>query len=135
MSATESVTMQPPCSGAAEARALLDLWRAMSATHVSLGANCACGMGGVTLQLSDFEQDIVEFVLGHAERTRRDDVTRFVHAHARNVATGGWNVAVLLTAVAAAREQQTDTAVCEFVLEKLGKTLRSFARLHGTPVS
>ena len=46
------------------AQELLDIWQRLSSQHVALAAGCACGIGGVTLRLQDFEQDIADYLLG-----------------------------------------------------------------------
>jgi hypothetical protein len=126
-----SVNANPASSFALEAIALLDMWHSMAATHVSLGSNCACGMGGVSLQLSDFEEDLIDFVLGRAERERRSDVTTFVNANALNENTGQPSVTRLLMAASTAHPASSDTSqTAQFVVDSLSKTIRSFARLH-----
>lgn len=126
-----SVNANPASPFALEAIALLDMWRSMAATHVSLGSNCACGMGGVSLQLSDFEEDLIDFVLGRAERERRSDVTTFVNAYALNESTGQPSVTRLLMAASTAQPAPSGTTqTAQFVVDSLSKTIRSFARLH-----
>jgi hypothetical protein len=86
----------------------------------------------VTLQLQDFEQDIVDFLFGQAERAKRADVIAYVRANAFDVQSGRANVELLLTALSSAeRAANVPPAISDFVLERLSKTLRSFARLHG----
>ena len=117
---------------ATEASELLEIWQRVSSRHVSLGTSCACGIGGVTLQLQDFEQDILDFVIGQAERSKRTDVIAYVRESAFDSQRERGSVEHLLTTLSRGEGQgagQVD--VPTFVLEKLGKTLRSFARLHG----
>lgn len=115
---------------AATARELADIWERLSGQHVALGAGCACGIGGVTLQLQDFEQDIVDFLLAQAERGKRGDIIAWLRQFAVDGNNGLWSVAGLLGALTDARHSTPDE-IAAFLLEKLGKTLRSFARLHG----
>ena len=111
---------------------LLDIWQRVSSRHVSLGTSCACGTGGVTLQLRDFEQDIVDFLLGQAERNKRVDVIVYLRGNAFDAQSDQGNVGLLLTNLSGAHtESDTHSDIPTFVLERLGKTLRSFARLHG----
>jgi hypothetical protein len=111
---------------------LLDLWQRVAGKHVSLGTSCACGIGGVTLQLQDFEQDIVDFVLGQAERNKRADVVDYVKVSAFDSQTRRGNVTLLLTSLSEVQDEgDLQPDIASFVLEKLSKTLRSFARLHG----
>ena len=118
----------PPIHG--NAQELLDIWERMASRHVSLGSSCACGIGGVTLQLQDFEQDIADFLLGQAERTKRSDVVEFLQTHGVDQDSGVWNIGRLLSALAEL-EQGESSEVATLLLDKLGKTLRSFEKLHG----
>jgi hypothetical protein len=121
--------VEPSLAAASE---LLDIWQRLSSRHVSLGTSCACGIGGVTLQLQDFEQDIVDFVLGQAERNRRADVIAYLKDNAFDPRSGQASVQLLLIKLSRADELRlAESDIPTFVLEKLGKTLRSFARLHG----
>lgn len=115
-----------------DALELLDIWQRVSSRHVSLGTSCACGIGGVTLQLQDFEQDIVDYVIGQAERNKRVEVIAYLKDNAFKPESGQASVAMLLTNLSRAPATRLEEAdIPPFVLEKLGKTLRSFARLHG----
>ncbi|SRR5258706_11199112 len=116
----------------AEARQLLDMWENLSRQHVSMGAGCACGAGGVTVQLQDFEQDIVDYLLGQAERANQADVTAFITANALDSESGQRSIGCLLMALSS-EEPVRDVApeIADFLLKRLGNTLRSFARLHG----
>ena len=119
-------------TSSAVALELLDIWQRVSSRHVSLGTSCACGSGGVILQLQDFEQDIVDFVLGQAERNHRSDVIAYLKDNAFDVQSGLGSVELLLANLGTADDQTVaESDIPTFVLEKLGKTLRSFARLHG----
>lgn len=124
-------TSKPSDDLLAEARQLLEMWNSVSRQHVSIAGGCACGVGGVTLLLEDFEQDIIDFLTGQAERARRTDVTDYLAAHAMDGATGRWSVAALLAPLGDAEQAVAAGDVPAFLLERLGKTLRSFARLHG----
>jgi hypothetical protein len=116
----------------ADALELSDIWRRVSSKHVSLGTSCACGIGGVTLQLQDFEQDIVDFVLVQAERGKRLDVIAYVKDNAFDPQSGRGNVGLLLMNLNRMQDEaEVQSDIPTFVLERLGKTLRSFARLHG----
>lgn len=114
----------------AEAKALLEIWDRLSRQHVALATGCACGIGGVTLQLQDFEQDIADFVLGQAERGGRADVVDFLQRRGRDGRQ--WSVGGLLAALGSDEDDApVDAGVAGFILARLGRTLRSFAKLHG----
>ncbi|MDB5966081.1 MAG: hypothetical protein JWQ72_2581 [Polaromonas sp.] len=117
---------------AAEAKRLREQWDSLSRQHVSMGSGCACGAGGVTLVLEDFEQDIADYLLGEAERNKRSDTIAFMQAHAFDAATQLWSLSALLKALAdedGAGHPPGDVAAG--LLQRLGRTLASFAKLHG----
>jgi len=117
----------------AEARQLLNLWQTLSRQHISMAAGCACGAGGVTLLLEDFEQDIADYLLGEAERNKRVEVIDFLRAHAFIEETQLWSLSLLLTALVDEDGKVTPCAdVSSGLLKRLGRTLSSFAKLHGS---
>ena len=127
MSDQPSVSAGP----AAEARRLRGMWANLSRQHVSMAGSCACGAGGVTLRLEDFEQDIADYLLGEAERNNREEVISFLQAHAFIAAAQLWSLSRLLNALA--DEHGTDRPppdVSAGLLLRLGRTLGSFAKLH-----
>lgn len=113
---------------AEEARALATLWSSMARRHVSMGSACSCGIGGVTLQLQSYEQDIVDYVVAEAEKRQRPDVLDFLERQARADADSGWKIPLLLTHLEAAG---VESDIAQFILERLGRTLHSFAEMHG----
>ena len=116
----------------AEARHLLEMWDSVSRQHVSIAGGCACGVGGVTLLLEDFEEDIIDFLLGQSERAKRPDIGAFLKTNASEPVSGRLSVGALLSALSRAETvAETPSDIPVFLLERLGKTLRSFARLHG----
>lgn len=120
--------MEKPVQSTSAAQ-LLETWERLASQHVALGgAGCACGVGGVSLQLGDFEQDIVDFLVDFAERNARADILAFLQAHAVRAADGLWSLPQLLAALGAGEAQPE---VGDLLLAKLSKTLNSFAKLHG----
>ncbi|NDY92438.1 hypothetical protein [Ideonella livida] len=124
----------------ADLNELAELWSRLAGQHVSLGSACACSVGGVTLQLADFEQDIIDYAIGQAEQARRDDLAAWLQRHGREGARedGAWRVSALLEALDRVLQQGRALAgegapadLLPFTLARLGQTLRSFARLHG----
>jgi hypothetical protein len=118
--------MEAAAAVSVEARELLDIWERLARQHVALAGGCACSVGGVTLQLQDFEQDIADYLLGQAERNGRADVIALLRerGHADD---GTWSIGALLGALSAAPDGDAGA----FLVARLGKTLRSFAKLHG----
>jgi hypothetical protein len=111
-----------------DVRELATLWSTVSRRHVSLGAACSCGMGGVTLHLQSYEQDIIDFVVADAEKMGRPDVLAFLERYARKDEQSDWSIPVLLTALEQNAEAEADNAgIRQFVLERLSRTLRSFS--------
>lgn len=131
MSASSTVMERPVQSPVASQ--LLDTWERLARQHVALGgAGCACGVGGVSLQLGDFEQDIVDFLLDFAERNGRADIIAFLQAHAIRAEDGLWSLSQLLVVLGADGEPvMAPSEVRDLLLAKLSKTLNSFAKLHG----
>lgn len=116
-----------------EARHLLSLWETLSRQHISMAAGCACGAGGVTLLLEDFEQDIADYLLGEAERNKRVEVIAFLRAQAFIEDTQLWSLSLLLTALIDEDDKvRPSIDVRSGLLKRLGRTLSSFAKLHGS---
>jgi len=65
---------------ARQAARLLDLWSRLSSRHIALGSSCACGAGGVTLVLDDFELDIYGYLQDSAERGDVEEARAFFAA-------------------------------------------------------
>jgi len=114
-----------------EARRLLDTWGRLGRAHMMVGAGCSCGRGGVVVALEDFEQDIADYLHVEAERLDRHDVLKCLGEYARE--GEAWSISKLLSGLG----QPADTGACDagartFVLERLGRTLQSFEKLHGS---
>jgi hypothetical protein len=111
-----------------DVRELATLWSTVSRRHVSLGAACSCGMGGVTLHLQSYEQDIVDYIIADAEKLRRPEVLAFLERNARKNEQADWSILLLLTALEQNAEAKADNSgIRQFVLERLSRTLRSFS--------
>ena len=116
-----------------EAEQLQDLWCSLSLRHVSLeGGRCSCGRQHVTLRLTDFEEDIGEYLYDDAARTQRQDINAFLRAHGRDAETGLWNIDRLVRLLASAEPELSLTAEIRAALvAKLRPIVESFERLHG----
>ena len=118
---------------AVEARRLHQQWESLSRQHVSMASGCACGAGGVSLLLEDFEQDIADYLLGEAERNKRSETIAFLHAHAFVKESQLWSLSQLLKALMDEDGCVNAPAdVAAGLLQRLGRTLSSFAKLHGS---
>ena len=115
-----------------EAEQLQDLWCSLSLRHVSLeGGRCSCGRQHVTLRLTDFEEDIGEYLYDDAARTQRQDINAFLRAHGRDADTGLWNIDRLVRLLASAEPELSLTAEIRAALvAKLRPIVESFERLH-----
>lgn len=87
-------TPKPP----SQAQDLTEIWNRISRQHMSAGAGCGCGFGGLILQASDFELDIVEFVIDEAKHGGRTAIPPFIDAVARRGADR-YSLAALLRAL------------------------------------
>ncbi len=118
----------PGCSR--QALGLLGMWNDLALQHVSLGAGCACGIGGVDVRLQDFEHDIVDYLQAEAQRLKRDDVAAFIQYSMGRDQPDASEIVRLLTALSEG-PGHVDARVAEWLLQRLDRTLSSFARLHG----
>jgi hypothetical protein len=115
-----------------EAEQLQDLWCSLSLRHVSLeGGRCSCGREHVTLRLTDFEEDIGEYLYDDAARAQRQDINAFLRAHGRDAETGLWNIERLVRLLASAEPELGLTVEIRAALvAKLRPIIESFDRLH-----
>ena len=107
--------------------ALLDLWSRLATRHVALGSACACGVGGVNLQLVDFELDIVGYLEDAGLRCGIAEVAGFFDELQRAEP----RPQPLVRLLEDAQQDRLPEVVAEWLLPKVERTLRSFAELHG----
>ena len=117
----------PSVDLAQQAERLLDLWSTLALRHVALGGACGCGAGGVSLQLEDFELDIVDYLQDGGERHDDAAVSAWFQGR-QGIDPGRQPLRDLLDAVLAGTVPPPAAA---FLLPRLERTLRSFAELHG----
>lgn len=110
-----------------QANALLDLWSQLSAHHVVLGSGCACGVGGVSLRLEDFELDIVGYLEDAGLRCDVPAVVAFFQA----LQAAPQPPQPLLALLHDMHQERLPGEVAAWLLPRLERTLRSFAELHG----
>lgn len=123
MSAEES-------SFAARASRLLLLWNDLARQHVSMGGGCACGIGGVTVRLEDFEHDIADYLYAEAERLGNHEVLALLARHIQLENPAPDEISNVLKALASTDDPVPET-VAQWIVTRLDRTLTSFARLHG----
>jgi len=112
------------------ARRALETWERLGRAHMMIGSGCSCGIG-VVVALEDFEQDIVDYLHADAERLSRDDVLLLLAEQARD--GDRWSISKLLDGLAHSAGCASSNPVAgAFLLERLGRTLQSFEKLHGS---
>jgi hypothetical protein len=114
-----------------DARRFLEIWERLGSAHMMIGSGCSCGVGGVIVALGDFEQDIVDYLHAEAERLNRDDVLKLLREQAR--AGDRWSISKLLDSLAQSKGPSVNNlSTGTFLVERLGRTLQSFEKLHGS---
>jgi hypothetical protein len=115
-----------------QAERLQDLWCSLSMRHISLeGGRCSCGREHVTLGLTDFAEDIGEYLYDDAARGQRQDINAFLRAHGRDAETGRWNIDRLVRLLTSAEpELGLTTEIRVALVAKLRPIIESFDRLH-----
>ena len=95
-----------PPSASVVALRLLGAWNRIARGHVALAAGCSCGVGVASLQVQDFEEQILEFLHGrHAARAQ--------------------SIPELLTAIARSGGEEARA-----ILADLERTIDSFEQQH-----
>lgn len=111
------------------ARQLTEMWNRISRQHMSVASGCGCGFGGLILQASDFELDIVELVIDDANKHGRHALPAFIDSASKR-GPDRYNLRALLNAL-----DEEDGRLCEedrtFALERLAATLGSIDAAHG----
>lgn len=107
---------------------MLNLWSDLAMRHVALGGACACGTGGVSLRLEDFELDIVGYLEDAGLRCGVVEVVDFFHA----LQKAGAQDQPLRRLLYDAQQDQLPGAVAEWLLPRIERTLTSFSELHGS---
>ena len=113
-----------------QARDLGEMWNRVSRQHLTAGAGCTCGIGGLMIQASDFELDIVEFVINDARKEGLAGLESFIDA----VAARGpdrYSLTDLLKALGTPDHPEAPAATdVQFALDRLRKTLTSMDSAH-----
>ena len=116
------------------ARDLAALWQRIGSQHIGAQGCAACGFGGMMFQASDFELDIVEFVIGDARKAKRPDVETYIDRVAKR-GPDRYSLPALLEAIAtecdgAARDDPD--SIRDFILARLRTTLTSIEAAHNS---
>lgn len=108
-----------------QAAYLSDLWHRLATQHIALG--CTCTMSGVTVTLEDFERDIADYFWAQSEREAATEVVAFLLAQGPLAE----QPRALRDILQRLQDGQASTAVADWLLPRMRKTLESYAQLHG----
>ena len=106
------------------------LWSRVSRQHLSGGQGCGCSFGGLILQASDFELDIVEFLLHDAAKQGEVHVAAFVEAEAAR-GPDRYSLQALLEALATTQDPVLiGSGDLAFAVARLRQTLTNIESAH-----
>ena len=106
------------------------LWSRVSRQHLSGGQGCGCSFGGLILQASDFELDIVEFLLHDAAKEGAAQVAPFVSAAAGR-GPDHYSLRALFDALATTEDATLiASGDLDFIIDRLGRTLANIENAH-----
>ncbi len=114
------------CRQAAE---LQETWRRVSSQHLSGGQGCGCSFGGLMLQASDFELDIVEFVISEARKLGAPGAEIYIDAVAKR-GPDRYSLPALLKSIEAGEFGSASEHDIDVVLERLNHTLTAMEQAH-----
>jgi hypothetical protein len=108
-----------------QASHLAELWHRLSAQHIALG--CSCTMSGISVTLEDFERDIADYLWAEAERLGQPEVVAFL------LEPGPINEQerAIRDILARLEDGQAGDEVADWLLQRMTKTIESYAKLHG----
>ena len=106
-----------------------EIWSRVSRQHLTAGAGCSCGFGGLMFQAADFELDIVEFVITEAQQAHNDRVEAFINSVSRR-GPDRYSLPALLSALARGTSDIATGEDLDFALDRLTTTLSSMDRSH-----
>jgi hypothetical protein len=120
-------------TGADDARQLAAMWRRIGSQHLASMQGCSCGFGGLMIQASDFEIDIVEFVLADASKAGLVGVEPYIKAVAGR-GEDRYSLAALLKDIEAPRNLSlAKPEELAFILKRLRATFSSIEAAHSGP--
>ena len=119
---------------AQRAERMLALWSVLAMQHVALGSACACGMGGISLRLDDFELDIVDYLQDAGLRCGIAEVQVFFQLRQAAAESGSVmgkkRARPLVDLLERAERNVLPMAVAEWLLPRVERTLNSYAEQH-----
>lgn len=112
-----------------QARDLIEIWSRVSSQHMSGGQGCSCSFGGLMFQASDFELDIIEFVIGEAQKVGLPETETYIDAIAKR-GPDRYSLRALLKALEEGDFRSASEAEINVVLTSLHTTLSAIERAH-----
>ena len=106
-----------------EAAQLLGKWTSLARGHVVMGGNCSCGVGGASVRVEEFEQQILDYLESAFGRGGNAAIGEAIRKSG--------SVGALLRSITA--DASTRSAEWLPVLDAVNRTLESFEQAHRTP--
>jgi hypothetical protein len=111
------------------ASGLTEMWGRLSSQHLSGAQGCGCSFGGLMFQASDFELDIVEFVIGDASKAGLPGVEAYIDAIAKR-GPDRYSLRALLKALEESDARPASDVEINFIIERLNTTLSNIEQAH-----
>lgn len=112
-----------------QASDLTEIWGRLSRQNLTGGQGCGCSFGGLMFQASDFELDIVEFVIGAADQAGLPGVCVFIDAISKR-GPDRYSLPALLKALEGDAFGAASDADIDFTIERLTTTLSNIEKAH-----
>jgi len=112
-----------------EAAQLLGKWTSLAQGHVLMGGNCSCGVGGGSLQIAEFEQQILDYLDGKFSGSGNTAVTQLLRERAGYARGKSGSLSALLRSITT-DTPQAQAAQWLSLLDDLKRTLESFEAVH-----
>lgn len=112
-----------------QAADLRAIWGRISSQHLSGGQGCGCSFGGLMLQASDFELDIVEFAITEARKAGQPGVETYVDAIAKR-GPDRYSLPALLKALEEGDYRAASEDEIAVTLDSLQTTLSAIEKAH-----
>jgi acyl-CoA synthetase (NDP forming) len=113
---------------AEQAEKLSTLWHRLSTQHIALG--CACNMAGLSVTLEDFERDIADYLWAESQRFGKTEVEKFL-LEPGPISEQPRAIRSILQRL---EHDATSQEVAQWLLQRMTKTIESYALLHGPSV-
>lgn len=108
---------------------LIEMWGRLSSQHLAGGQGCGCSFGGLMFMASDFELDIVEFVIGEAGKAGLPEVEPIIDAIAKR-GPDRYSLPALLKALEQGEIPPGAEREADFIVERLDTTLSNMEQAH-----